>query len=140
MREPTTTHWSIAEIVARYNQAWADHDVAAVLALQSDDMVFHLQAAGNAPVTGVESLRAEFRQLFELLPDLAFDTTRLDIGADFYVHEYQIRASGGRVESDGSGIGVPAVDVIRCRSCQVTRKDTYVDSLALSAQLGVTGS
>ena len=138
MTEPITAHPSTTELAARYNQAWVDHDVEAILGLQGDEMIFHLHMPGNAPVSGVEALRAQFGLFFEMWPDLAFDTTRLDIGHELYVHEYEMRASRSRDEA--AEVAVAAVDVIRCREGQVIRKDTYLDTLALSHQLGATGA
>ncbi len=63
---------------------------------------------------------------------------RLDMGHELYVHEYEMRASRSRDEA--AEVAVAAVDVIRCREGQVIRKDTYLDTLALSHQLGATGA
>lgn len=40
------------QLADRYGNAWNEHDVDGVLALQADDMTFHLHVEGSDPVTG----------------------------------------------------------------------------------------
>ena len=44
------------ELAARYGAAWAEHDLDAILAMHTDDTVFHLHGFSE-PATGLAAVR-----------------------------------------------------------------------------------
>jgi len=50
------------DLLDRYGKAWNSHDLDAVMALHTDDTMFHLHA-GEAPVVGATAVRESFPSL-----------------------------------------------------------------------------
>jgi ketosteroid isomerase-like protein len=118
------------ELAARYGAAWAEHDLDAIMALHTEDTVFHLHGGGE-PALGLAATRAAFAAASAQWPDIRFDKSRVYIGDEHFVSEYQMSGSsaGTRFTCDG-------VDVIAVASGRISRKDTYLDWLAIQRQLG----
>jgi ketosteroid isomerase-like protein len=108
----------VRELIDRYNDAWNRHDVDAICAMHTDDMVFHNHTAGER-VEG-EAVRAHIARIFENTPSLRFTGRALHVGDDFAVSEWTAHAErdGRRVEWDG-------VDVFPLRDGKIARKDVY---------------
>lgn len=141
--EPRATV-STGELAHRYGQAWNDHDLEAIMSMHAPDMVFHLHAEGFEPATDAEAVRLQFGLVFDVLPDLRFDTERLTVESRLFVHEYVMSGTfdkplpiADRLAEVGRRIAVPGVDVIPCEGGLVKRKDTYLDGVALGRQLGL---
>jgi hypothetical protein len=66
---------SIEELAAQYHQAWTDLDVDAIVALHTEDSVFHLHGVTDA-ATGRSAIRQTIVALLGLVPDLHFDAKR----------------------------------------------------------------
>ena len=122
---------STEELAGQYHQAWTDLDVDAIVALHTEDSVFHIHGVTDA-ATGRTSIRQTIVALLGLVPDLHFDATRAYLGAGHLVLEYEMSGTAG-----GSPFTCDGADVIAVRDGLVARKDTYLDLAAYQRQAGV---
>lgn len=130
-------------VADRYGAAWAANDLEAIMALQGEDMVFHLHAAGFERAMGPEAVRAQFAYFFEAWADLRFETRELRVAGDLFTNEYRFSAELVKpfplqdevIEPSGRRVDVDGVDVITVRDGLVRTKHTYMDTLALHRQL-----
>jgi ketosteroid isomerase-like protein len=118
------------ELAARYGAAWAAHDLDAIMALHTDDTVFHLHGGGE-PSVGLAATREAFAAAAVQVQDIRFEKTRVYIGANHFVSEYEMSGS-----SDGKSFTCDGVDVIAVTDGRVARKDTYLDWPAIERQIG----
>lgn len=118
------------DLAVRYGTAWAQRDVEAILALHTEDTVFHLHG-GAEPAAGLAATRDAFAASLADWPDLAFERTNVLFGDRHFVSQYRMSATaeGRRIECDG-------VDVFLVASGKIARKDTYLDWPAIQSQLG----
>ena len=101
------------ELAARYGAAWAEHDLDAILAMHTDDTVFHLHGFSE-PATGLAAVREVIAATFARSPDLRFEKSRT---------------------SEGKPFACEGVDVIAVSDGLIARKDTYLDWAAMQRQL-----
>jgi ketosteroid isomerase-like protein len=120
----------IQELAMRYGAAWAEHDLDAIMAMHTDDTVFHLHGGGEAAV-GLAATRAAFAAAASQWPDIRFEKSRVHIGEGHFVSEYRMSAT-----ADGMPISCDGVDVIAVADGRIARKDTYLDWPAIQQQLG----
>ena len=109
-------------VVERFNAAFNRHDVAAVMALMSEDCVFE----GTAPpdgrrYVGRAAVRGAWAELFASSPDAWFDTEETLAAGERVVVRWRYRWGPG-----GSGGHVRGVDVFRVADGFVTEKLAYV--------------
>ena len=109
-------------VVERFNAAFNRHDVAAVMALMSEDCVFE----GTAPpdgrrYVGSAAVRGAWAELFASSPDAWFDTEETISAGDRVVVRWRYQWGPG-----GSGGHVRGVDVFRVAGGLVTEKLAYV--------------
>ena len=112
----------LERLIARYNEAWNDHDVDTIMSMHAPEMVFHNHTAGER-VEGA-AVRDHIARIFEGWPDLSFRGRALYAGEDFVVSEWTATATdreGHRLEWDG-------VDVFPFRDGLIARKDVYSTS------------
>ena len=76
----------LERLIARYNEAWNDHDVDTIVSMHAPEMVFHNHTAGER-VEGA-AVRDHIAQIFEGWPDLSFRGRALYAGEDFVVSEW----------------------------------------------------
>jgi steroid delta-isomerase-like uncharacterized protein len=119
------------QFAKRYSAAWAAHDPDAIVAMHTDDSVFHIHG-GIEPVVGRDAVREAFATYFEQSPDLRFEPQRLHFGEDHFVSEYVM--SGTR---EGTQFACDGTDVFTLREGLVARKDTYLDLVTYQRQLGL---
>jgi len=119
------------ELAARYGAAWAKHDLDAILAMHTDDTVFHLHGFSE-PATGLAAVRETIAATFARSPDLRFEKSRVYIGDEHFVSEYRMSGT-----SEGKPFACEGVDVIAVSDGLIKRKDTYVDWAAMQRQLDV---
>jgi len=120
----------VQDLAIRYGAAWAAHDLDAIMALHTENTVFHLHGGGE-PAVGRSATREAFATAMKQWPDIRFERKRVHIGADHFVSEYEMTAT-----ADGREIVCDGVDVFSVRDGQVARKDTYLDWAAVQEQLG----
>ena len=105
-------------VVSRFNAAWSGHDLAAALALASDDCVF--ESTSPAPdgerFVGHAALRAAWKPIFD------------DVNSQFTVEDSV--TAGNRVVQrwryDWAGGHVRGVDLFTVEDGKVTEKLAYV--------------
>ena len=80
---PGGRRWVLLEfqdLAVRYGAAWAAHDVDAIMALHTEDTVFHLHGGGE-PAVGRTATREAFAKAMEEWPDIGFERKRVHIGS-----------------------------------------------------------
>ena len=110
----------VRRLLESYRAGWFGHDVDAIMAVVSDDIVFHNVTTAER-VEGAAAVRAHVAGIHERWPDLAFEEHGLYFAADAGVAEWTARATaadGRRLEWDG-------IDVINCRDGLITRNAVY---------------
>jgi steroid delta-isomerase-like uncharacterized protein len=134
---------ALHEAIHRYNVAWNEHDLDAIMAMHAPDMVFENHTAGESAVG--EEARNHIGSIFATWPDIAFTTRRLYVREGLVVQEWTASAThtqtmrrgdlvaeptGKRVEWDG-------LDVVPFEDGLVKRKDVYSDSVSILRQVGL---
>jgi steroid delta-isomerase-like uncharacterized protein len=135
----------LQEFIDRYNDAWNEHDVDAIVAMHTDDSVFENHVTGDINV-GREQIGSAIRGIFSVFPDLSFEGRRQYIREDLVVQEWTARGThkgmmtrgGVKVGPTGRQVEYKGMDVIPIREGLVARKDVYSDSITLLRQLGLT--
>ena len=113
---------ALERTIERYNDAWNDHDVDAILAFHAPGMVFENHTAGER-VEG-DDVGPHIARIFERNPDLHFTGRRLYARDGLVVSEWTATATnraGQRVEWDG-------IDVFPFENGLILRKDVYSSS------------
>ena len=129
--------------VGRYNAAWNDHDLDAIVAMHAPDMVFANHTAGES-AEGAE-VRDHIASIFESWPDIAFTTRRLYVREGLVVQEWTAGATHSRTMRRGDIVAEPTgervewdgLDVIPFEEGLVKRKDVYSDSVSILRQVGL---
>ena len=135
----------LQRFIDRYNGAWNDHDVDAIVQMHTDDSVFENHTTGDLNV-GREAIGNAIRGIFTVFPDLNFETRRQYLRDDLVVQEWTARGThlgkmnraGLEVEPTGLGVEYRGMDVIPIENGLVARKDVYSDGVTLLRQLGLT--
>src|SRR3954451_1101228 len=87
--------------IDRYNQAWGDHDVDAIVSMHTDDSVFENHVTGDVNV-GRDAIGRAIRGIFTVFPDLSFETRRQYIRSDLVVQEWTARGTHlGKMQRSG---------------------------------------
>jgi steroid delta-isomerase-like uncharacterized protein len=136
---------ALQEFIERYNSAWNDHDVDAIVEMHTTDSVFENHTTGDLNV-GREEIGNAIRGIFTVFPDLKFETRRAYIRDDLVVQEWTARGThlgkmnraGLEVEPTGQSVEYRGIDVIPMEDGLVARKDVYSDGVTLLRQLGLT--
>src|ERR1700741_1404687 len=90
-------------LVDRYRAGWFGHDVDAIMAVVSDDVVFH-NVTAQERVEGAAAFRALVAATHDRWPNLTFEEHAAYIAADTGVVEWTARGTapdGRRLEWDG---------------------------------------
>jgi ketosteroid isomerase-like protein len=119
----------IQDLAVRYGAAWAGRNLDAIMAMHTDDTVFHLHG-GSEPANGRSATRDAFATALAAWPDIRFDRKRVYIGAEHFVSEYEMSAT----TAEGQLLVCDGVDVLAVKDGRVARKDTYLDWPALQQQ------
>ena len=135
----------LQQFIDRYNGAWNDHDIDAIVQMHADDSVFENHTTGDMNV-GRDAIGNAIRGIFTVFPDLNFETRRQYLRDDLVVQEWTARGThlgkmnraGLEVEPTGLGVEYRGMDVIPIENGLVARKDVYSDGVTLLRQLGLT--
>jgi steroid delta-isomerase-like uncharacterized protein len=138
-----TSPAALEQAIGRYNDAWNDHDVDAIMAMHAPDMVFHNHTAGER-ATG-EEVRGHVAAIFETWPDIRFETRRSYVREGLVVQEWTATATHASTMQRGDIVAEPTgrqvrwdgLDVIPFEDGLVKRKDVYSDSVSILRQLGL---
>ena len=131
--------------IDRYNAAWNDHDVDAIVSMHTDDSVFENHTTGDVNI-GKEAIGKAITGIFAVFPDLSFEARSQYIRDDLVVQEWTARGtqdgpmtrSGIKVEPTGRKVEYRGMVVIPIMDNLVARKDVYSDGVTLLRQLGLT--
>ncbi len=134
---------SLEETIRRYNQAWNDHDLDAIVSMHAPDMVFENHTAGES-ADGAE-VREHIGGIFETWPDIHFETRRLYVRDGVVTQEWTASATHSNpmrrgdlaAEPSGKRVEWRGVDVIPFEDGLVKRKDVYSDSVSILRQVGL---
>ena len=107
-------------LIDRYNQAWNDHDVDAIISMHAPGFVFHNYTAGERAEG--EAAREHIAAIFRNWPDIAFRARRIYVSDDVVVNEWTATATRA---SDGVRIEWDGVDVFPLENGLIKRKDVY---------------
>jgi SnoaL-like domain len=121
---------SLEELAMAYHQAWVDLNPDTIVAMHSEDSIFHMHGAAE-PAVGREAIHLLIVSLLQLVPDVQNAMNRIYLGTDHIALEYDMSGT-----FDGASFTVDAADVIAVANGLVTRKDTYFDAVSLIAQVG----
>jgi steroid delta-isomerase-like uncharacterized protein len=134
---------ALEETIDRYNRAWNEHDLDAIVAMHAPDMVFENHTAGEAAEG--DAVRDHIASIFETWPDISFSTRRLYARDGLIVQEWTARATHAQTMRRGDLVAEPTgrrvewrgVDVIPFEAGRVKRKDVYSDSVTILRQVGL---
>ena len=134
---------SLEEAIGRYNQAWNDHDLDAIMSMHAPDMVFENHTAGESAQG--ENAREHIGAIFESWPDIHFETRRLYVRNGVVTQEWTATATHSNTMRRGDVVAEPTgkriewrgVDVIPFEDGQIKRKDVYSDSVSILRQVGL---
>jgi steroid delta-isomerase-like uncharacterized protein len=126
----------VDDLFQRYADAWGRHDPDAIVALHTEDTTFHAHI-GQEPARGKAAVRQAFADLFAQFPDLGFMQVSLRTGPDFWVVEWRM---SGTLAGTGSAFEVDLVDLITIEDGLVKSKDSYIDAVAMQAQLPIVAA
>ncbi len=133
----------LRQLIDRYNKAWNDHDVEAIVDMHAPDMVFENHTAGERAEG--EDVREHIAAIFAAWPDIDFRTRRLYVRDDLVVQEWTASATHNRELRRGNLVAPPSgrrlewkgMDVIPFEGGLIKRKDVYSDSVAILRQAGL---
>jgi steroid delta-isomerase-like uncharacterized protein len=134
---------SLEAAIARYNQAWNDHDLDAIMSMHAPDMVFENHTAGESAEGDV--VREHIAAIFETWPDIRFDARRLYVRDGVVTQEWTASATHTNMMRRGDLVAEPTgrkvewrgVDVIPFEDGLIKRKDVYSDSVSILRQVGL---
>lgn len=79
---------TVRELATRYSKAWNDHDIEAIMAMHAPESAFHLHVHPYPEANTHEAIRAQFEGFFQAMPDMTFETIRLEAREGLFVHEW----------------------------------------------------
>jgi len=134
---------SLERAIARYNEAWNDHDLDAIMSMHAADMVFENHTAGESAQG--EEVREHIGAIFETWPDIHFETRRLYVRDGVVTQEWTATATHSTTMRRGDLVADPTgkqvewrgVDVIPYEDGLIKRKDVYSDSVSILRQVGL---
>ena len=107
-----------ASVVERFNRAFNQHDVDAIMALMTDDCVFEdTQPPDGGRYVGQAAVRERWERLFAASPGAAFTFEEAFVAGDRGVVRWHYDWGDGHVRG---------VDVMRVRDGRVAEKLSYV--------------
>ena len=129
--------------IERYNAAWNDHDLDAIVSMHAPDMVFANHTAGESAQG--EEVREHIGAIFATWPDIEFTARRLYVRDGLVVQEWTAGATHTHVMRRGDLVAEPTgrrvewvgMDVIPFEGGLVKRKDVYSDSVSIMRQVGL---
>ena len=123
---------ALQEFIDRYNAAWNDHDVDAIVSMHTDDSVFENHTTGDVNI-GKDAIATAITGIFGVFPDLSFEARSQYVRDDLVVQEWT--ATGTHAES-GKTATWDGMDILPTRDGRFARKDVYSDSVSVMRQLG----
>lgn len=112
------------DVIARFNEAFNRHDVDAVMALMTDDVLFEntSPAPAGEQFHGQEAVRGFWNRLFASTPDAYFDAEEIVAAGD----RCTVRWRYDFTSADGARGYIRGIDLFRVRDGKVAEKLSYV--------------
>ena len=134
----------LQEFIDRYNAAWNDHDVDAIVSMHTDDSVFENHTTGDVNI-GKDAIAKAITGIFAVFPDLSFEARSQYVRDDLVVQEWTATATHANEMRRGDLVAEPTgkvvtwdgLDVIPFENGLVKRKDVYSDSVTILNALGL---
>jgi steroid delta-isomerase-like uncharacterized protein len=134
---------ALEQTIERYNRAWNEHDLDAIMSMHAPDMVFENHTAGESAEG--EEVRSHIASIFDSWPDIAFSTRRMYVRDGLVVQEWTATAThvqpmrrGDLVaEPSGKRIEWKGLDVMPFENGLLKRKTVYSDSVSILRQIGL---
>jgi steroid delta-isomerase-like uncharacterized protein len=134
---------ALERTIERYNRAWNEHDLDAIMSMHAPDMVFENHTAGESAQG--EEVRSHIASIFESWPDIAFSTRRIYVRDGLVVQEWTATATHTRpmrrgdlvAEPSGKQIEWKGLDVMPFENGLLKRKTVYSDSVSILRQIGL---
>jgi ketosteroid isomerase-like protein len=106
-------------VIERFNEAFNTHDVDAVMALMTDDVVFESTGPGPDGVRheGAAAVRAVWEDLFAASPTARFEAEEIVVAGDRATVPWRYDWGDGHVRG---------IDLFRVRDGRVCEKFSYV--------------
>jgi ketosteroid isomerase-like protein len=116
---------STVDTIQRFNEAANRHDVGAMMALMTDDVVFEntIPPPDGERREGQAAVRAAWDELFRTTPTASFETEELFAAGDRCVVRWRYRWAPDQPGKPGH---VRGVDIFRLRAGQIAEKLSYV--------------
>ena len=116
---------STVDSIQRFNEATNRHDIDAMMALMTDDVVFEdtIPPPDGERHEGQAAVRAVWEELFRATPTAAFETEELFAAGDRCVVRWRYRWAADQPGKPGH---VRGVDVFRVRAGKIAEKLAYV--------------
>lgn len=112
-----------ADAVNRFNAAFNEHDVDAVMAAMTDDCVFESTSPPNGQrYEGQAEVRGAWEDFFAASPDAHFEGEDVIVAGDRCIVQWLYTWTN----DDGSASSLRGVDVIRVRDGKIAEKLAYV--------------
>ncbi len=112
------------KFVERFNAVWNGHDVAGILSMMTDDVVFEA-SFGKDPwgvrVVGKPALREFLEDMFERVPDVRWDEIRHVAHPDLAVVEWLTTGT----PRGGTRYEVQGCDILALRDGRIAAKRSY---------------
>jgi steroid delta-isomerase-like uncharacterized protein len=137
------TEAALRGAIDRYNAAWNDHDLDAIMAMHAPDMVFENHTAGESAQG--EEVRQHIGRIFEAWPDIRFEGRRSYFRDGLVVQEWTATATHANTMRRGDIVAEPTgrrvewkgLDVIPFEDGLIKRKTVYSDSVSILRQVGL---
>lgn len=132
----------IGELAGLYAQAWSARDIDAIVALHTEHSTLHVRGLGSR-AQGREEIRAAVDAFFATWSVSRFAHRSVLLGDGYWVVEWTVHATGAgaltvaqrTIDIAGKEVSFEGVDVVRVSEGLVSAKDSYIDGVALLAQL-----
>jgi ketosteroid isomerase-like protein len=124
MTQTTDTTASTLDVIDRFNDVFNKHDVDAIMALMTDDVVFENTSPrpDGERYEGQQAVRGFWERFFSGSPSARFEAEDISAGGD----RCTVRWVYHWVDGDGKPGHVRGVDVFRVRDGKVAEKLSYV--------------
>ena len=142
--ESTTDATALEALARRYGQAWNDHDLEAICAMHTDDIVMRLGGGGGVTeVVGIEQVREIYAYLLAAWPDQHIETHKLVVRDGLCVMESELSGTlalpwqmgNETLEPNGEKVSFSLVDVLEFDGDRIANKTSLIDGIAIRQQL-----
>lgn len=133
------THEEMAALVAAHVGAEAAGDVAAAVAVYTDDIEHDVVGAPGGPLHGRDAAAQRYRGLLSEIDTEELATARTYYGADFCVVEHatacRIRGRFAGIPGNGRRVTFRMLHIFEFREGRISRENVWMDAASVIAQL-----